>query len=67
MHPCQQKAGLAVVLQNIVLLPRCHMPVFRCARTDTEDVPGLSYSWRGCITDTLCRFHLSVAHVNFII
>lgn len=33
----EQKADLTMVLQNVVLLSQCHMPVFFYAHTDTED------------------------------
>lgn len=37
IRPCQQKVGLTIVLQNIVLLSQCHMPLFLYDHIDTED------------------------------
>lgn len=55
--PCQQKVGLTTVLQNVVLLSQCRMPVFLYTRTDTKDaLEAYLIPDTAVLMDVLCRF-----------
>lgn len=57
IHPCQQKVGLTIVLQNTVLLSHYHMPVFLYAHTNTEDALGAYLTPdTAVLMDVLCIF-----------